>query len=159
MPPCGWRPSTWAALRCTASSSSRRWPIGAASISAWICASGRARRWCAPQPLLLDALIANLVDNALRYTQEAGRVTVGVQRDGMQLVLWIEDDGPGIAAEDRERVFERFYRVSQHTEGSGLGLAIVREIALSFGAGIELADPAQGAPGLTVSVRFAAADR
>jgi len=111
------------------------------------------------QPLLLDALIANLVDNALRYTQEEGRVTVGVQRDGAQVVLWIEDDGPGIAAEERERVFERFYRVAQQTEGSGLGLAIVREIAVSFGAGIELADATQSASGLRATVLFAAADR
>jgi two-component system sensor histidine kinase TctE len=65
----------------------------------------------------------------------------------------VEDNGPGIAPEVRERVFERFYRVAQDTEGTGLGLAIVREIAASHGARVELATPASG-HGLLVRVRW-----
>jgi two-component system sensor histidine kinase TctE len=102
-------------------------------------------------------LLSNLLDNALRYTQEQGRVTVGVRRAGAQVEFWVEDNGPGIPAEVRERVFERFYRVSQQTEGTGLGLAIVREIARAFGATVSLEPNAGGMPGLRVTVRFAAA--
>jgi two-component system sensor histidine kinase TctE len=79
---------------------------------------------------------------------------VGVQRGLKGPQLWVEDDGPGIAPEDRERVFERFVRVSQATEGSGLGLAIVREIAAAFGATVELADALQGPKGLRATVSF-----
>jgi two-component system sensor histidine kinase TctE len=113
--------------------------------------------WVQAQPTLLDALLSNLLDNALRYTQEQGRVTVGVRRVGEQVEFWVEDNGPGIPAEVRERVFERFYRVSQQTEGTGLGLAIVREIARAFGATVSLEPNAGGMPGLRVTVRFAAA--
>ena len=111
--------------------------------------------WVQAQPVLLDALVSNLLDNALRYTQEEGRVTVVVRRLGEQVELSVEDNGPGIPAEARERVFERFYRVSQNTEGTGLGLAIVREIARAFGATLSLASHPDGVPGLRVTVRFA----
>lgn len=106
------------------------------------------------QPALLDALVANLLDNALRYTQEGGRVTVGVHTAETGVALTVEDNGPGIPAEARERVFERFYRVSQDTEGTGLGLAIVREIARAFDANVELAQNRKEGRGLLVTVRF-----
>jgi two-component system sensor histidine kinase TctE len=107
------------------------------------------------QPALLDALTGNLLDNALRYTQEGGRVTVGVrQLEGGAVELTVEDNGPGIAPEVRERVFERFYRVAQDTEGTGLGLAIVREIARAFDANVDLAANPREASGLLVTVLF-----
>ena len=106
------------------------------------------------QPALLDALATNLLDNALRYTQEGGRVTVGVRNVEGTVELTVEDNGPGIPAEARERVFERFYRVSQDTEGTGLGLAIVREIARAFDANVDLAANPREARGLLVTVRF-----
>jgi len=108
------------------------------------------------QPALLDALISNLVDNALRYTPEGGRVTVRLRRIGDQVELSVEDNGPGIPAEALERVFERFYRVSRDTEGTGLGLAIVREIARAFGATVSLASNENGVKGLRASVLFPA---
>lgn len=108
------------------------------------------------QPALLDALVANLLDNALRYTQEGGRVTVGVHTAEAGVALTVEDNGPGIPAEARERVFERFYRVSQDTEGTGLGLAIVREIARAFDANVELLQNRTEGRGLLVTVRFPA---
>jgi two-component system sensor histidine kinase TctE len=108
------------------------------------------------QPALLDALASNLLDNALRHTQEGGRVTVGVRRDGDAIELTVEDNGPGIPAEARERVFERFYRVSSDTDGTGLGLAIVQEIARAFGAEVQLAPNPREASGLLVTVRFRA---
>ena len=80
---------------------------------------------------LLREMINNLLDNALRYTPEAGCVTARVFRKGDKVVLEIEDSGIGISSEDASRVFDRFYRVEgTGVEGSGLGLAIVREIAL-----------------------------
>jgi two-component system sensor histidine kinase TctE len=107
-------------------------------------------------PLMLRELVANLVDNALRYTPEEGTVTVSVLRRDGEVWLEVEDSGPGIPAAERERVFERFYRLADtaHEEGSGLGLAIVREIAMASGARIELQDRADGSPGLLVRVVF-----
>jgi len=108
------------------------------------------------QPALLEALATNLLDNALRYTQEGGRVTVGVQRVNGAIELSVEDNGPGIPVEARERVFERFYRVAQDSEGTGLGLAIVREIARAFQADVRLESNPREAHGLLVTVRFPA---
>lgn len=80
-------------------------------------------------PLLLRELMRNLIDNAIKYTPDQGRVTVRT-RAGEHAILEVEDTGVGIPEGDRERVFERFYRVlGNSAEGSGLGLPIVKEIA------------------------------
>jgi two-component system sensor histidine kinase TctE len=85
--------------------------------------------WIDGNPVLLRELLNNLIDNALRYSRPGGRVTIRV-RAGGEVVLEVEDNGIGIDEADRERVFERFYRVlGTETEGSGLGLPIVRGIA------------------------------
>ncbi|HMM53604.1 MAG TPA: sensor histidine kinase N-terminal domain-containing protein [Candidatus Desulfobacillus sp.] len=79
--------------------------------------------------LLLRELIGNLIDNAVKYTQPGGRITVRARADE-RAVLEVEDDGPGIPEGERELVFERFHRIlGNEAPGSGLGLAIVREIA------------------------------
>ena len=79
-------------------------------------------------------MLNNVLDNAIRYTQPGGQVTVRVTPDTTSVVLSVEDNGPGIPASDRDRVFERFYRMlGTGTEGCGLGLAIVREIAQAHG--------------------------
>ncbi|MGF6485809.1 sensor histidine kinase [Paraburkholderia sp. JPY419] len=102
---------------------------------------------------LTAALVTNLVDNALRYTQAGGRVTVQThRREGMAIVRVI-DNGPGIKADARERVFERFYRASSHTEGTGLGLPIVREIAHRQGGSVTLESNVGGA-GLVATVEM-----
>jgi two-component system sensor histidine kinase TctE len=89
--------------------------------------------------LLLGELLKNLIDNALRYTGNGGQVTVRVHRENKGICLEVEDNGPGISENDRERVFERFYRVlGSNQEGCGLGLAIVREIADRHQAVIQL---------------------
>lgn len=111
-------------------------------------------------PALLDALISNLLDNALRYTQEGGRVTVGVRQVGgtqageVAVELTVEDNGPGIPADALPRVFERFYRLAQDSEGTGLGLAIVQEIARASGASVTLGNNPGEVHGLLVTVRF-----
>jgi len=75
----------------------------------------------------LQELIINLVDNALRYTPTGGVVTVGIERTENDWLLTVRDNGPGIPDAERERVFERFYRVlGSGTEGSGLGLSIAK---------------------------------
>lgn len=105
---------------------------------------------------LLSALVMNLIDNAVRYTQEHGRVTAICRREGDDVVLQIVDNGPGIPAEARAHVFERFYRGPTAVEGTGLGLSIVREIAQLHGGTVGLAQGA-GRIGLVVTVRMRAA--
>jgi two-component system, OmpR family, sensor histidine kinase TctE len=107
-------------------------------------------------PALAHALLFNLVDNAIRYTPRGGSVTVQVDRTDAQAGLRVEDTGPGIPAELRPHVFERFYRGNAtDVEGSGLGLAIVREAAAACRARVELGSGA-GGTGLRVQVRFGA---
>jgi two-component system sensor histidine kinase TctE len=104
---------------------------------------------------MLREMLVNLVDNALRYTQDGGRVTVGVEQEDDTALLWVEDNGPGIPEAERAHVFERFYRImGTEPEGSGLGLAIVREVVDGAGGSAALADAAGG--GLLVSVRLPA---
>lgn len=89
----------------------------------------------------LRLLAANLVDNAVRYTPAGGRVEVSAWRGGAGSILQVCDDGPGIPAAERERVFDRFYRgAGAEGDGSGLGLAIVRRVAELHGGRIELAE-------------------
>jgi two-component system sensor histidine kinase TctE len=89
-------------------------------------------------PLLLRELLTNLVDNAVKYTPAGGHVTVRV-RETPRPAIEVEDDGIGIPPEERESVFERFYRVlGTDAEGSGLGLPIAAEIAELHQATIEL---------------------
>lgn len=90
--------------------------------------------------LTLHELIFNLVENAVRYTQRGGKVTVRLATSG-GTNLFVEDNGPGIPVKERARVFERFYRVlGSGASGSGLGLAIVAEIAEAHGARVALTD-------------------
>lgn len=106
------------------------------------------------EPHLLAELATNLVDNALRYTLSDGEVTVRTGRRDARSFLEVEDNGPGIPESERERVFERFYRLrSTPGEGTGLGLAIVREIALRHDAVVEIRVPASRI-GTVVAVTF-----
>ena len=104
----------------------------------------------------LRILLANLMDNAVRYTPPGGHVDVAVYRADPKVVIEVIDNGPGIPVEDRERVFDRFYRrAGSDTPGSGLGLAIVKRIVERHDGLVELADTAGG--GLTVRVALPAA--
>ena len=109
------------------------------------------------QPDALRVLLDNLVDNALRYTPAGGRVDVEVGEAAGWARLTVADNGPGIPPAERERVFDRFYRLSgTDVPGSGLGLAIVREIVQQHGGRVRLLDSAGG--GLTVQVDLPLAD-
>ena len=106
------------------------------------------------QPQALHTLIRNLVDNAIRYTPGGGQVLLSIENRENEVLLQVEDSGPGIAPEERARVFDRFYRLpGSHAEGSGLGLAIVQQVAHAHGARVELGE-ASGGRGLRVAVRF-----
>ncbi|MBK9585315.1 MAG: GHKL domain-containing protein [Alphaproteobacteria bacterium] len=85
----------------------------------------------------LQILIGNLLHNAILYTPENGQVDIGVVGDGTSVILSVSDNGPGIPEEDRERIFDRFYRVlGTKTTGSGLGLSIVKAIVQKHNAEI-----------------------
>ncbi len=88
-------------------------------------------------------LIANLVDNAVHYNEPGGETLIEVRHHADGVLVSIEDDGPGIAAEDREAVFTRFRRLDrdQSRAGSGLGLAIVKSLSDTIGARVTLDDP------------------
>lgn len=101
----------------------------------------------------LLSLVDNLLDNAIKYSPEGGKVLADIRAEGGQVVLRIADQGPGIAPELRERVFDRFFRDPRQTQGgSGLGLAIARAVVQQHGGSIAL--DAAGSMGLCVTVRL-----
>jgi two-component system sensor histidine kinase TctE len=103
---------------------------------------------------LLRELLSNLVDNAVKYTDEGGTVTIRCGRRDQQAVLEVEDDGPGVASAEMPRVLERFYRVQgTQGEGNGLGLAIAEEIARVHHSHLQL-QPGNGGRGLKVTLSF-----
>jgi two-component system sensor histidine kinase TctE len=104
---------------------------------------------------LLRELLANLVDNALKYAGAGASVTLRCGRRGAHAFLEVEDDGPGVAAAERARILQRFYRVpGTAAEGNGLGLAIAQEIARAHHSQLEL-QPGTGGRGLKVTLSFA----
>jgi two-component system OmpR family sensor kinase len=103
----------------------------------------------------LRILMRNLLDNAIRYTPEHGRVNIDLGREDTKVVFAIEDSGSSIPPDERDRIFDRFYRLpGTNPSGSGLGLAIVKAIAVRHDAQVELDDAQLG--GLAVKVRFPA---
>jgi two-component system sensor histidine kinase TctE len=105
-------------------------------------------------PSLLDDMLSNLVDNALKYTPAGGIVTVSAGERGGKPYVAVEDTGPGIPEQERERVRQRFYRMpNSPSYGSGLGLAIVDEIARLYHAELTIA-AGTGGRGTMASVQF-----
>ncbi len=97
---------------------------------------------------LLTQLLHNLLSNAIKHNRPVGWIRIGAKRRGGRIEVAIANSAPEIPAEERERVFERFYRAdsarSRHIEGAGLGLSLAREIALAHGGQLRLAEPAAG---------------
>ena len=120
-------------------------------ISLTITPSGSAIVQC-NQSLVSQAL-ANLIDNAIKYTPSGGHVTILVEDTPAGIALRVADSGPGIPPEDRNRVLERFVRLeaSRHSPGTGLGLSLVAAVARLHDAKLELAD---NKPGLKASLLF-----
>jgi len=100
---------------------------------------------------LLFQAIANLVDNAIKYSPEQGRIEIDARRDGDRISIQVADTGSGIPPEQRAKVFQRFYRLedSRTTPGNGLGLSLVQAVAQLHGAEISLDD---NRPGLRVTL-------
>jgi signal transduction histidine kinase len=104
-------------------------------------------------PELLTQMLVNLVENALRHAGPSALITVQTERRGGAPVLSVTDNGPGVPAAERSRLFDRFYRLerSRSTPGSGLGLALVAAVAKLHGGEVRLLD---AEPGLEVMVTF-----
>lgn len=105
------------------------------------------------EPMMLDydkiwEAIYNIVDNAIKYTPEGGFVKLGLVEKNNRIIVSIEDNGPGIPDEEREKIFERFYRLddsrTRDTGGTGLGLAIAKEAILLHGGEISVMDSENG---------------
>ncbi|HEY3639087.1 MAG TPA: HAMP domain-containing sensor histidine kinase [Rhizomicrobium sp.] len=109
-------------------------------------------------PSLVSQALANLLDNAIKYTPQGGRVSVALEHTPAGIALNVADSGPGIPAEDRGRVLDRFVRLeaSRHSPGTGLGLSLVAAVARLHDARLELGD---NHPGLKATLLFPAATR
>lgn len=109
----------------------------------------------------VEQILINLIDNAIKYSEENGQVAVNCRREAEMVVISIKDTGYGIAPEEQERIFERFYRVdkarSRHSGGTGLGLSIVRHMVTSLSG--EIWVDSQLGKGSTFFVRLPINDR
>jgi heavy metal sensor kinase len=107
-------------------------------------------------PDRLAHVLRNLIDNAIKFTPAQGRVTVSAWRTPEEAGVTVEDEGPGIPDDLRERVFDRFFRVdrsrTETTGGSGLGLAIVRELVIAHGGRVEVAPGRQHGSAFTIAL-------
>lgn len=107
----------------------------------------------------IDQLLTNLVDNAIKYTGEGGRVTVCLKSVGKMASIEVEDSGIGISSEETARIFERFYRVdrarSREVGGTGLGLAIVKHIAHAHNGNVSVASQLGKGTTFTVQIPLA----
>lgn len=106
-------------------------------------------------PVWVRQLLSNLLDNAARYSEAGTPIEVEVREDGESAVIWVTDQGTGIADPDLERIFERHERATNEGEGLGLGLYVVRRIADAHGGGVE-AVPSPEGPGTRFVVRLPA---
>ena len=98
----------------------------------------------------LQQVIYNLTENAVKYTQPGGMISVRLYKSGKEVIVTVSDNGPGIPKEDLSHIFDRFYRVdkarSRETGGTGLGLSIVRQIVLLHGGPVSVkSEEGQGA--------------
>ena len=95
-------------------------------------------------PLLLQMLVSNLAENAIKYSPKEGLIAIYVRKDKGPITLTVKDEGPGIPDEEKKKVFDKFYRTGQEktrsTQGTGLGLYLCRKIALDHRATIKVTD-------------------
>lgn len=107
-------------------------------------------------PQMLEEILYNLCDNAIRYNVDGGKVDISIKENEEHVILMVQDTGIGISEKDQQRIFERFYRVdksrSKKTGGTGLGLAIVKHIAEQMNAKLQL-DSTLG-KGTTITIFF-----
>lgn len=115
------------------------------------------------EPMLLDydkiwEAVYNIVDNAIKYTPDGGFVKVGLALDNKTVIIRVEDNGPGIPDEEKEKIFERFYRLddsrARDTGGTGLGLAIAKEAILLHGGSISVEDSPEDGSVFVISLPY-----
>lgn len=115
------------------------------------------------EPMMLDydkiwEAVYNIVDNAIKYTPEGGFVKVGLALDNKKVIIRVEDNGPGIPVEEKDKIFERFYRLddsrARDTGGTGLGLAIAREAILLHGGEISVENSTEGGSIFVISLPY-----
>ena len=110
-------------------------------------------------PVLLDQVLGNLLDNALKFAGPGGCVRAGARREGAEVALFVEDDGPGIPPADLPRIFDPFFRAGRTDRiaaGSGLGLAICRGLVGAMGGRIAAESPVRDGHGTRMTLRFPA---
>jgi len=118
--------------------------------------SGAAPLWVQANAMLLTEALTNVIDNAIDYAGNGCDITVAVEREADMALITVMDNGPGIAAADRARVFERFVRATDTGLGCGLGLSIVKEIVTRHDGAVELTDATPH--GLKVLIRLPLCD-
>lgn len=108
-------------------------------------------------PELLHQAVANLVENAVKFGPRGQTVTIGAERTGDDVRVWVEDQGPGIPAADRERVVERFFRLERDRDGAvagtGIGLSVVGDVVRLHGGRLEITDAEGGGARFTLRLR------
>jgi two-component system sensor histidine kinase TctE len=126
-----------------------------AGVDLHLLMEGRGPYLARSDKVLLTEMLSNLVDNAVRYNTRGGNVIIRVVGEDEQVAVEVEDDGPGIPEDERDKVFTRFYRLNrdQSSPGSGLGLSIVQVLAQILDARVELASGRESR-GLRVRVTF-----
>lgn len=130
------------------------WPLAAEKdIDLGVSGTQDARLYT--DEMVLFTLIKNLVENAVRYTPPGGRVDLRLCTQNGQVIIEVEDNGPGIAEDKRERVFDAFYRIEDSgQEGSGLGLSIVKSSVIRLGGEVSLHAASHFPTGLRVRLQF-----
>lgn len=109
-------------------------------------------------PIALTRIVTNLLDNAIRHGSTGQRISVEIENEAGVVRVVVEDEGPGIPPEDRERVLQRFERLGRgalQTTGAGIGLSVVRDLAERHGGGVSIEDAPQGGTRVVVWIREA----
>ena len=120
---------------------------------------GKTRPWIKAPPEWIDRLTAVLVDNACRYAGSGGSVRIGVTVSGSRVSLMVDDSGPGIAPEDRSKLFHRFHRATDQGNGAGLGLAIADSVVRATGGEWSVGQADLGGAHMEVSWRRSSGGR
>jgi two-component system, OmpR family, sensor histidine kinase KdpD len=107
------------------------------------------------EPYAFERILGNLVMNAAKFAPAGSTIEVGwIVQDDETVRLWVRDEGPGVPESDRERIFDRFYRVEHTGPGAGLGLAVVKELVLLHGGRVWMDSASPGAEGVGAVVSF-----
>jgi len=107
------------------------------------------------EPYAFERILGNLVMNAAKFAPSGSAIEVGWTTEDEETVrLWVRDEGPGVPESDRERIFDRFYRVERSGPGAGLGLAVVKELVVLHGGRVWMDSASPGAEGVGAVVSF-----